>query len=567
MSILTHVHSEISKYIETIAEMIDFDIYIVDDHLLRIMGTGVYSKMLGIVLPEHTSNGWVLRNKEPLVMFNPCENQICAECPMNKSDNCAKEYSVHMPIISNSNCLGVVTISSAYNDASKKRMVAEKEKLQRFIVTISKAITAFLENKVKMTALEKCFSSSEEAVIITDKEGNIIQTTNAVQRSFEGLSNIYELIPKRRESYGDDFQNSTMKLNDNLQVYRLKVAISNSEYNQIFFLKMGSKNKIEGSNSFIDKEIFLSQIVGKSEGVEELKKVVLHVAKYNSNCLILGESGTGKEMFAKLIHNISDRRDEAFMTVNCAAIPDHLLESEMFGYEPGAFTDASKKGKKGLFEIADKGTLFLDEIGDMPIYLQPKLLRAIETGKIKRIGGTKEIQLDVRFIAATNKNLSEMIKNGEFRDDLYYRLCVIPIKVPALRERTEDIIELTKYFIDKYNNKFNKHINKISEKVKKHLLIYDWPGNVRELENIIEYAVTMEKTDTLTIGSLPLSINYGSEIGFNRIQEISINDFKKQNILEHLEKYGNTVESKTKIAEELGISLTTLYRYIKKYGI
>lgn len=567
MGIITNIHSRLFKYIEAMSELIDFDIYIVDNKLLRIIGTGIYNKMLGIVLPENTSNGWVLKNKKPLVMFNPLENEVCQECPMKKSDNCGKEYSIHMPIIQNDKCLGVITISSTYDDESKRRIINEKDRLTKFIAVIAEAIARLVEAELKIANYEKILSFSEEAIIIADKEGDIIQMTDIIKKNFDDFHNVYEIISKNKMSYGDDFQKSSFELNSNLQVNRVKVELDRNDYNQMFFIKTKNENKLHEGNNFIDKEFFLGQIVGKSEIIEELKKVVLHVAKYDSNCLILGESGTGKEMFAKMVHNISNRRDKPFIPINCAAIPDHLIESEIFGYEAGAFTDASKKGKKGLFEVANNGTIFLDEIGDMPIYLQPKLLRVLETGKITRVGGTKAIQLDVRFIAATNKNLSEKIKNGQFRDDLYYRLCVIPINVPALRERTEDIIDLTKYFIDKYNNKFNKNIKKISDKVKKHLLIYDWPGNVRELENVIEYAITMEKTDTLTTSSLPLNINYNSNIGFDGVQEISINDFKKQNIANLLDKYGSTVESKTRIAQELGISLSTLYRYLKKYEL
>lgn len=565
MSILTHLHSKISKYIELASEMIGFDIYLVDDNLLRVAGTGVYCRMLGIVLPQNTSNGWVLKNKTPLIMFDPLKNEICQECPMKISDNCAKEYSVHMPIISKGNCLGILTISSAYTDESKKRMVEEKDKLLHYLIVLSKGITEFFENEIRINTYEALFSSSEDAVVITDQDGHILQTTDAVLKSFENLDNIYELIPQNKDSFGDDFTKASFKLNENLQITRVKVPISINQYNQIFFLKKERDNKSEDCHGFIDKELFLSQIIGKSECIGELKKVVLHVAKYDSSCMILGESGTGKEMFAKLIHNISDRRDKPFIPINCAAIPENLLESEMFGYEAGAFTDANKKGKKGLFEMADKGTLFLDEIGDMPVYLQPKLLRAIETGKITRVGSTNEIQLNIRFIAATNKNLTEKIKVGQFRDDLYYRLCVIPIKVPPLRDRTEDILELTRYFIDKYNDRFNKSISKISERVKKSLLIYDWPGNVRELENIIEYAITMEKTDTLTIGSLPINTDYIASTGLEEMQEISLDEFRKQKIIEHFKKNGNSVSSKARIAEEMGISLSTLYRYMKKY--
>lgn len=564
MSALTQVRAEISKYIEVLAETAGFDIYVVDDQLLRVCGTGIYSKMLGIVLPPNTSNGWVIKNREPLFMFNPCQNEICAECPMNTSNNCAKEYSIHAPILSKDACLGSVTIASAYEDGSKRRMEAEKETLYRLVMLISREITALWENKIKSGILDTLLNYSDESVIITDQQGHILQTTERVKKNVEGLRNIYELIPKNKESFGGDFEKTSFQLNERLQVQRVKAPLGHSGYSQLFFLKTEKPSEAEEA-FFIDKELFLSQIIGKNEAIEELKTVVLHVAQYDSNCLILGESGTGKEMFARLIHNLSDRREHPFVPINCAAIPEHLMESEMFGYEPGAFTDAHKKGKRGLFEEADQGTLFLDEIGDMPIYLQPKLLRVIETGKITRVGSTKEIQLNVRFVAATNKNLAEKIRQGQFRDDLYYRLCVIPLTVPALRERTEDILELTRYFIDKYNQRFSKRITKTSEVVKKKLLLYDWPGNVRELENVIEYAVTMEKTDTLTAGSLPLNIGCVPGMDSEGGQKITLGDFKRQNMLELLRKHGDSVEAKAAAAAEMGISLSTLYRYIKKY--
>lgn len=564
MSALTQVRAEISKYIEVLAETAGFDIYVVDDQLLRVCGTGIYSKMLGIVLPPNTSNGWVIKNREPLFMFNPCQNEICAECPMNTSNNCAKEYSIHAPILSKDACLGSVTIASAYEDGSKRRMEAEKETLYRLVMLISREITALWENKIKSGILDTLLNYSDESVIITDQQGHILQTTERVKKNVEGLRNIYELIPKNKESFGGDFEKTSFQLNERLQVQRVKAPLGHSGYSQLFFLKTEKPSEAEEA-FFIDKELFLSQIIGKNEAIEELKTVVLHVAQYDSNCLILGESGTGKEMFARLIHNLSDRREHPFVPIKCAAIPEHLMESEMFGYEPGAFTDAHKKGKRGLFEEADQGTLFLDEIGDMPIYLQPKLLRVIETGKITRVGSTKEIQLNVRFVAATNKNLAEKIRQGQFRDDLYYRLCVIPLTVPALRERTEDILELTRYFIDKYNQRFSKRITKTSEVVKKKLLLYDWPGNVRELENVIEYAVTMEKTDTLTAGSLPLNIGCVPGMDSEGGQKITLGDFKRQNMLELLRKHGDSVEAKAAAAAEMGISLSTLYRYIKKY--
>ena len=557
------------KYLSSISEVIDFDMYIVNNKLLRIVGTGMYEKMLGIRLPDNTSNGWVIKNQEKLVMFEPLHHKICQGCPMQKSDNCGMEYSIHAPIMINDKCLGVVTIASRYDEESKERIVRDKEKLLKFVEYVSEGIADMMRFEYNNELHKSIFLSTEEAMIITDEEGNISDMSKVIETKFKSFKNIYEIIGKNNETYGSVFRNEEFKINDNLMAKRVKVNLNESEYNQIFFIRKIDKTLKGTMNSderLIDEELFLGQIIGKSKSIEELKKKILHMAKYSSNCLILGESGTGKEMFARLIHKISERGDGPFVPINCAAIPYNLLESEMFGYESGSFTGASKHGKKGLFEIANGGTVFLDEIGDMPVYLQPKLLRVLETGKITRVGGTEEIQLNVRFIAATNKQISNQIKSGEFREDLYYRLCVIPLNLPPLRERTDDIIELTNHFIEKYNSKFNKSISGISSDVKKQLLIYDWPGNVRELENVIEYAITMEKSAILSPESLPASIDYEKDILSARSSR-KISDFKKENIKDLIEKRGDTVDSKTEIAKELGISLSTLYRYIKKYQI
>ena len=279
--------------------------------------------------------------------------------------------------------------------------------------------------------------------------------------------------------------------------------------------------------------------------------------------MILGESGTGKELFARSIHEMSERKNEPFIAINCAAIPENLLESELFGYENGAFTGARKNGKPGKFELANGGTIFLDEVGDLSLHLQPKLLRVIEYGQIERIGGVKAIKLDVRIIAATNKDLEVMVQNGEFREDLFYRLCVIPITIPSLRKRPEDIILLAEFFQNKYNEKFNKNITSISEKFKKRLLLYDWPGNVRELENVIEYSVNVETSNILTMSSIPSKIVSKNEA----YEDMNLKETRKKYIEDLLHKHGNTLKAKQKIADELGVSLSTLYRDLKKYNL
>ncbi len=237
--------------------------------------------------------------------------------------------------------------------------------------------------------------------------------------------------------------------------------------------------------------ITFDEILGESKEITKVKELARIVAKGDSTVLIRGESGTGKELFARSIHMASPRRNKPFVAVNCAALPDTLLESELFGYEEGAFTGAKKGGKQGMFKYADKGTLFLDEIGELSTHLQVKLLRVLQENKIRRVGANEEIPVDVRIIAATNRNLEELMKSGQFRDDLYYRLNVIPLVIPPLRERKEDIPILTHAFIKKLSYKMNRKAPDISDEAMQCLMDYDWPGNIRELSNVIERAMNL----------------------------------------------------------------------------
>ena len=241
--------------------------------------------------------------------------------------------------------------------------------------------------------------------------------------------------------------------------------------------------------------------------MREVLNFVRRVAASEATTILLeGENGTGKDLVAKTLHYQSLRQAEPFIAINCAAIPETLLESELFGYEKGAFTDARSQ-KRGIFELADKGTLFLDEIGEIPLMLQAKLLRVLEEQSFRRLGGLKDIKLDLRVVAATNKNLREAVKEGAFRQDLYFRLNVIQILIPPLRERAEDIVPLTRFFIEHYNRKFKRSIEGVTDAAARLLLSHDWPGNVRELRNAIERAMILEESALITPPSLPIAIS------------------------------------------------------------
>ena len=319
----------------------------------------------------------------------------------------------------------------------------------------------------------------------------------------------------------------------------------------------------------ISKEaIALNDIIGVSNAISNLKKILLKVAVADSTILITGESGTGKSLIAKTIHKLSPRRDKPFATINCAAIPENLLESELFGYEKGAFTGATSR-KRGKFELANGGTLFLDEIGDMPLSLQAKLLNVLQDKEISRLGSELTVPVNVRIIAATNKNIEKLISLGNFREDLYYRLNVIPINVPPLRERREDIPLLIDYFLKKFNKIYKKRIS-IKKDAIRAMVKYKWGGNIRELENTIERLVIMNDDD-IKLNDLPTYIKENTtDTDFqqqdNGLKDVpmTIENIEKQQIQEALKKTGYV---KSKTARLLGYTIRQLDYRIKKYGI
>ncbi|MDA1000770.1 MAG: sigma-54 dependent transcriptional regulator [bacterium] len=315
----------------------------------------------------------------------------------------------------------------------------------------------------------------------------------------------------------------------------------------------------------VEERYGLGKLIGKSKAMQDVFKMIRRIAQTHSTVLITGSTGTGKELGAKALHYQSNRRDRPFVAVNCSAIPETLMESELFGHMKGSFTGAVGS-QKGLFEEAHNGTLFLDEVGEVPLPIQVKLLRSIQEREIRRIGGRENIQIDVRIISATNRDLEELVREGSFREDLYYRLNVIPIRIPGLRERPDDIPLLAQHFIGKFCEENGIELKRLSKNALQALLAYDWPGNVRELENVIERAIALCENEEIDNTDFPTHIveNHSGLISTRAGMDISLEELERLHIESILEKTGG---HQIRAAKILGVDRRTLYRKLVKYGL
>jgi len=358
----------------------------------------------------------------------------------------------------------------------------------------------------------------------------------------------------------------------------ITIARDKTQINNLIRKLEDYSNKVEQlENTFrtiYKAKYSFNDIKGISKEIEYCKQMAKKMALSTTNIMIRGESGTGKELFAHAIHNFSSRNSKPFVSINCSTIPQNLLLSELFGYEPGSFTGALKKGKIGLFEVANSGTFFLDEIGDMSYELQSKLLRVLETGEYFKIGATKPTKVDVRIIAATNRDLEYLIEENKFRKDLYYRLNAMPINIPPLRERKEDIPLLAEYLLSKINEHLGGN-KKLTNKVYKCFQEYSWPGNVRQLKNAIDFAYNI-CSNVIDIECLPIEMKEDKKskhddktysCSFKTKLETTVGQREKEAIVKALHLYGLNLKGKKKVAKHLGISLSTLYNKINKYGI
>ena len=355
----------------------------------------------------------------------------------------------------------------------------------------------------------------------------------------------------------------------NREVYRVIVRDGDIEhYEMVSFMHAIDLQKMNKKMPHRNKYSF-DEIMGNSEAMNNAKELATRIATSNSTVLLTGASGTGKELFAQAIHGMSPRKNNPFIAVNCAAIPGELFESELFGYEPGAFSGAKKEGKPGKIELAMNGTLFLDEISELPYEAQGKLLRVLQEKEVERVGGTASKHIDVRIIAATNRDLGQLVSEGKFRQDLFYRLFVFDLTIPSLRERIDDILPLAFYFIDYFNVKFDLEVKHIDAKLQDWMLNYDWPGNVRELKAVIERGMNIVDGDTLSMNNLYFSTPVSTDsTKRNNVSLQSLEDEVRSAEINAIQRALQESDGDRSLAaQKLKIHIASLYRKIAKYNL
>lgn len=590
------------KYTETIASVLDIDIEIIDDRLMRISGSGIYkSKIDESVVTEGYIYNKVIITGEQATVLEICDSDVCLEC--DHYETCLNKVIIAVPIKHNNKTIGVIGAIST--DVEKKKEIKKKLGIYTtFINHMSDLISMKIEefevskNSDKMIlTLREILDHVEKGVVILDSNSKITYINNIALKKFGIQTDVLnkEISIKVLETFSNGKELVEFKIGKdtfNITSKKINVYPYVREFDRILVFDKTyiAKPGTEINSGWGFKNI--DSIIGSSEAIKKVKQRTKRLAKSNSTVLITGESGTGKELIAKAIHAESDRWNKPFIAINCAAIPENLLESELFGYSKGAFSGASSSGKIGKFELANEGVIFLDEIGDLPMHLQAKLLRVLQERKFAKIGSNKLIDLDIRVITATNKNLLSLINEGEFREDLYYRINVIPINLPPLRDRKEDIKDMLMMFISKYSVELDKRMQEIKEPVLDMLMNYNWPGNVRELENAVEYMMNLvddegiiykdmlpvdilnyyrEEIDPIngTVESgVPVSVeNYVDEVSADSLEDedniLTIRELELLYINKLLDKYGRDTKTKKLLAKKLGIGLATLYRKLE----
>lgn len=580
---LQHIQKIVQEVAEAIASALVMDVEIFDNNLVVVGATGRIRSKIGFKQDTAHVSRHILQVGSSYTIEKPGEHFLCKQCRIKNSCFCTA--ALVYPITTSGRMLGTISLLS-FDEKQREMLLSRQGHFLDFIarmgellagqVQLYEAHAQIASNQKHMTTI---IDSVSEGIIAVDGKSNISYLNKAAERLLNLQSDL--IIGRPVEHlFKDSILPSVIQNKMPVSVGETNFKKDNRERKLIFsaYPIIVDDNVVGAVKTIRDvkllkrfagglrneEQVTFDDIKGSSASLQKLIERARVVAAGRSTILLRGESGTGKEIFARAIYHASPYRGGPFQVINCSAIPEALLESELFGYDEGAFTGARKGGKPGKFELADGGTLFLDEIGDMPLFLQAKLLRVLESNKLERVGGTREYPFDVRIIAATNRNLEQMVAQGQFREDLYYRLNVIPLYIPSIRERREDILVMAEYFLKQYNFLLGKNISYMDHDVRELFLQHHWPGNVRELVNVIEYAVNFEQTKSIRKSSLPQWMQNKHSVGTKQPGlKSKTREWEYEVISRMMEEMGNTLSAKKAIAEHLGISLTTLYRKLK----
>ena len=582
-SVLMQIQPTIQRFARMLASVLQLEVEIVDENLCRVAGTGAYGKFLGRQLSGNSRLlRHVLETKTEKVVTQSRFDPLCEGC--DSKENCREKAFLGTPVILQDRCVGVISLIAVTHEQQEhiSDNLREFSDYVRHISTIF--VSKLLEDQGPGDNISKIFATMidnmDQGVLVVDADNRVqfvnqtaLKTLGVVQNNIIGKP-----VRFRPLTFESNFTHGHMQhivsWDDKSEL--IIGQLHNIQGRQLFLMAF-HQSHTSFSVANAPDEPHIEQLVGECRVMRQLKRLISRIAPSPSSVMVVGESGTGKEVVARAIHKLSGRRNKPFIAINCAAIPEQLLESELFGYVKGAFTGASANGKTGLIQAANTGTLFLDEIGDMPLMLQAKLLRAIEAREILPIGASSPIQVDIRIISATNQNLAQFIAEGKFREDLFYRLNVIPITLPPLRERQEDIELLVHYFLHLHTRRLGSVYPGIAPDVVEILRKHRWPGNLRELSNLMEYLVNVVPSGEVIDSTLlpPNLLNNGTteqsdvtevseaHLSLDDAGGTALEEMEKQMIREALSRHN----SKKEVADELGIGSATLYRKIKKYEL
>ncbi len=582
-SVLMQIQPTIQRFARMLASVLQLEVEIVDENLCRVAGTGAYGKFLGRQLSCNSRLlRHVLETKTEKVVTQSRFDPLCEGC--DSKENCREKAFLGTPVILQDRCVGVISLIAVTHEQQEhiSDNLREFSDYVRHISTIF--VSKLLEDPGPGDNISKIFATMidnmDQGVLVVDADNRVqfvnqtaLKTLGVVQNNIIGKP-----VRFRPLTFESNFTHGHMQhivsWDDKSEL--IIGQLHNIQGRQLFLMAF-HQSHTSFSVANAPDEPHIEQLVGECRVMRQLKRLISRIAPSPSSVMVVGESGTGKEVVARAIHKLSGRRNKPFIAINCAAIPEQLLESELFGYVKGAFTGASANGKTGLIQAANTGTLFLDEIGDMPLMLQAKLLRAIEAREILPIGASSPIQVDIRIISATNQNLAQFIAEGKFREDLFYRLNVIPITLPPLRERQEDIELLVHYFLHLHTRRLGSVYPGIAPDVVEILRKHRWPGNLRELSNLMEYLVNVVPSGEVIDSTLlpPNLLNNGTteqsdvtevseaHLSLDDAGGTALEEMEKQMIREALSRHN----SKKEVADELGIGIATLYRKIKKYEL